>query len=347
MSRVFPGLELVMAKPFRAEIMLIKEDLPTFERPMNAYSGFSEQGQDAKPGQLFTNSAVFMSIVFGFLRLAARRMDFMYPGTSPVMPCPFVRLRSKYNYLWRSNKGFGISILANADMAKTFFSCAGHGDFLIKFAFCCYTPTYKMKDSTYPSLLLENAVNQFARLPGIGRKTAFRLALYVLESDRQFAEDFANAVLTLKNEVKRCRCCKNISDTDLCQICSNPKRDSSIVCVVESVRELMLIENTASFNGLYHVLGGVISPMDGIGPGDLEISSLVQRVEGGGIKEVVFALSTTTEGNTTAYYIARKLAHTGVLLSAVAQGVAVGDELQYADELTLGRSIENRVPYRL
>lgn len=204
-----------------------------------------------------------------------------------------------------------------------------------------------MKEQVYPSLLLENAVNQFARLPGIGRKTAFRLALYVLESDKQFAEDFANAILTLKKEVKRCKNCKNISDTEICGICSNARRDNSIVCVVETVRELMLIENTASYSGLYHVLGGVISPMDGIGPGDLEISSLVERVEAGGIKEVIFALSTTAEGNTTAYYIARKLAHTGVAVSAVAQGVAVGDELQYADELTLSRSIENRIPYKL
>lgn len=204
-----------------------------------------------------------------------------------------------------------------------------------------------MKEQVYPSLLLENAVNQFARLPGIGRKTAFRLALFVLESDKQFAEDFANAIITLKKEVKKCKVCKNISDTEMCGICSNNRRDNSTICVVESVRELMLIENTASYSGLYHVLGGVISPMDGIGPGDLEISSLVERVEAGGIKEVILALSTTAEGNTTAYYIARKLAHTGIAVSAVAQGVAVGDELQYADELTLSRSIENRIPYKL
>ncbi len=204
-----------------------------------------------------------------------------------------------------------------------------------------------MNEQTYPSVLLENAVAQFAKLPGIGRKTAFRLALYVLESDNKFAEDFADAILTLKREVKKCNCCKNISDTDLCSICSNPRRDEHTVCVVETVRELMLIENSAIYNGLYHVLGGVISPMDGVGPSDLEISSLVERVENNDIKEVIFALSTTTEGNTTAYYIARKLAHTGVKISALAQGIAVGDELQYADELTLGRSLENRVPYNI
>lgn len=204
-----------------------------------------------------------------------------------------------------------------------------------------------MKEQSYPSYLLENAVNQFSKLPGIGRKTALRLALHILKSDKQYAEDFANSLLLLKNEVKRCKHCRNISDSDECSICSNPKRDASTICVVESIRELMLIENTNLYGGVYHVLGGVISPMDGISPKDLEIDSLVERVSGGNVKEIIFALSTTMEGDTTAYYIARKIAPYGIRISAVARGVAIGDELQYADEITLGRSIVERVPYKI
>lgn len=198
---------------------------------------------------------------------------------------------------------------------------------------------------SYPSYLLENAVNQLAKLPGIGKKTALRLALYLLKQDAQDVADFAQAILLLKNEVKYCKVCKNIADTDVCQICSDASRQTDVVCVVETIKEVMLIENTGQFKGLYHVLGGVISPIDGVHPSDLEIESLVERVQVGGVKEVVLALSTTMEGDTTAYYIARKLANAPVVLTTIARGVSVGDELQYADELTLGKSIVNRVPY--
>ncbi|MED9996752.1 MAG: recombination mediator RecR [Paludibacteraceae bacterium] len=199
---------------------------------------------------------------------------------------------------------------------------------------------------SYPSFLLENAVNQLAKLPGVGKKTALRLALYLLKQDTQDVTDFAQALLMLKNGVKYCRVCKNIADTDVCQICSDPSRQTDVVCVVETIKEVMLIENTGQYKGLYHVLGGVISPIDGIHPSDLEIESLVSRIQAGGVKEVVMALSTTMEGDTTAYYIARKLAPYNIVLTTIARGVSVGDELQYADELTLGKSIINRVPYK-
>ena len=199
---------------------------------------------------------------------------------------------------------------------------------------------------TYSSYLLENAVNQLAKLPGVGRKSALRLALHLLRQDEQVVSDFANAVLMLRQEVKYCKLCRNISDTDECAICADHSRDRSTICVVETIKEVMLFENTGRYRGLYHVLGGVISPMDGIKPSDLEIDSLVSRVEAGGVDEVVLALSTTMEGDTTAYYIAKKLAGTHVRLTTIARGVAQGDELQYADELTLGNSIVNRVPYR-
>ncbi|MBO4370889.1 MAG: recombination protein RecR [Paludibacteraceae bacterium] len=199
---------------------------------------------------------------------------------------------------------------------------------------------------TYSSYLLENAVNQLAKLPGVGRKSALRLALHLLRQDEQVVSDFANAVLMLRQEVKYCKHCRNISDTDECAICADHSRDRSTICVVETIKEVMLFENTGRYRGLYHVLGGVISPMDGIKPSDLEIDSLVSRVEAGGVDEVVLALSTTMEGDTTAYYIAKKLAGTHVRLTTIARGVAQGDELQYADELTLGNSIVNRVPYR-
>lgn len=202
-----------------------------------------------------------------------------------------------------------------------------------------------MNENTYPSLLLENAVSQFAKLPGIGRKTALRLALHTLRRSQEEVDEFASAVVSLRKEVCRCRVCRNISDGDTCQICANPLRDDTLVCVVETIKELMLIENTGQYRGLYHVLGGVISPMDGVSPADLEIDSLVSRVGEGHIREVILALSTTMEGDTTSYYVARKLAPSGVAVSTIARGVAVGDELQYADELTLGRSIVDRVPY--
>lgn len=198
---------------------------------------------------------------------------------------------------------------------------------------------------SYPSYLLQNAVGQLAKLPGVGRKTALRLALHLLRCDEHQVEEFADAVLQLRKQVRYCRICRNISDTDTCQICANAKRHNGVVCVVETINELMLIERTGQFQGLYHVLGGVISPMDGIQPSDLEVESLLQRVRSGELSEVILALSTTMEGDTTAYYLARKLEPLGVKVTTIARGVAVGDELQYTDELTLGRSIINRVPY--
>ena len=194
----------------------------------------------------------------------------------------------------------------------------------------------------YPSVLLEKAVSEFAKLPGIGRKTAMRLVLHLLRQDTSSVESFGNAIVTLKHEVKYCKVCHNISDTDICQICANPARDASTICVVENIRDVMAVEATQQYRGLYHVLGGVISPMDGIGPSDLQIESLVKRIEAGGINEVILALSTTMEGDTTNFYIYRKLDKTGVKLSVLARGVSVGDELEYTDEITLGRSILNR-----
>jgi len=198
----------------------------------------------------------------------------------------------------------------------------------------------------YPSVLLEKAVSEFAKLPGIGRKTAMRLVLHLLRQDTAMVEGFAQSLTTLKHEVKYCRVCHNISDTDLCQICASPSRDNSQVCVVENIRDVMAVENTQQFRGLYHVLGGVISPMDGVGPGDLQIDSLVSRVEAGGVAEVILALSSTMEGDTTNFYIYRKLAHTGVKITVIARGISVGDELEYTDEVTLGRSIMARVPFK-
>ena len=197
----------------------------------------------------------------------------------------------------------------------------------------------------YPSTLLEKAVNEFAKLPGVGRKTAMRLVLHLLRQDTDVVEAFGNAIVTLKREVKYCKVCHNISDTDVCSICSNSQRDASVICVVESIRDVMAVEATQQYRGLYHVLGGVISPMDGIGPSDLQIESLVQRVAAGGVQEVVLALSTTMEGDTTNFYIYRRLANMGVKLSVIARGISVGDELEYADEVTLGRSILNRTPF--
>lgn len=197
----------------------------------------------------------------------------------------------------------------------------------------------------YPSQLLEHAVSEFSRLPGIGRKTALRLALHVLRQEITDVDRFADAIKTLRHDVVYCRVCHNISDTELCPICSNPRRDASIICVVENVRDVMAIENTQQFHGLYHVLGGIISPIDGIAPSDLEIDSLVKRVEGGEVKEVILALSSTMEGDTTNFYIYRKLSSLDVNVSVIARGISVGDELEYTDEVTLGRSIVNRTPF--
>lgn len=197
----------------------------------------------------------------------------------------------------------------------------------------------------YPSTLLENAVNEFAKLPGIGRKTALRLVLHLLRQDTPAVELFGNTMIRLRKEIKYCTVCHNISDEEVCSICSDPSRDPSTVCVVENVKEVMVVENTRQFHGLYHVLGGIISPMDGIGPSDLEIDSLVARVAAGGVKEVILALSATMEGDTTNFYIFRKLAPFDVKISIIARGVSVGDELEYTDEITLGRSILNRIPF--
>ncbi|QIK61055.1 recombination protein RecR [Dysgonomonas sp. HDW5A] len=194
----------------------------------------------------------------------------------------------------------------------------------------------------YPSVLLESAVNEFAKLPGVGRKTALRLVLHMLRQDNKTVENFSSALLNLKNEVKYCKSCYNISDADICPICANPARDKSIVCVVENIKEVMAIENTSQFKGLYHVLGGIISPIDGIGPGDLQIESLVKRVSEGHIKEIILALSTTMEGDTTNFYIYKKLSPYNIKISMIARGISIGDEIEYADEVTLGRSILNR-----
>lgn len=199
-----------------------------------------------------------------------------------------------------------------------------------------------MIQQQYPSQLLERAVQEFAKLPGIGRKTALRLVLHLLRQDTDDVEHFADATVRMKREVKYCRVCHNISDADVCPICSDPRRDASVVCIVENIQDVMAVENTQQFHGLYHVLGGIISPMDGIGPSDLEIDSLVSRVAEGGIQEVILALSSTMEGDTTNFYIYRKLAPYGVKVSIIARGISIGDELEYTDEVTLGRSILNR-----
>jgi recombination protein RecR len=199
----------------------------------------------------------------------------------------------------------------------------------------------------YSSKLLENAVNEMARLPGIGKKTALRLALHLIRQDIQQVESFSQAILKMRNEIKRCTLCHNISDTETCDICSNHKRDHSLICVVQDIRDVMAIENTGQYNGVYHVLGGIISPIDGIGPEDLTIESLLQKTSQGGIKEVILALPTTIEGDTTNFYLSRRLAGSQVLLTAIARGIAIGDDIEFADEITLGRSIVNRIPFNV
>ncbi|MDR3653337.1 MAG: recombination mediator RecR [Paludibacter sp.] len=202
-----------------------------------------------------------------------------------------------------------------------------------------------MSQQQFSSSLLENAVNEFAKLPGIGRKTALRLVLHLLKQSEQEVEIFGNSFIQLRKEIIYCKVCHNISDTEVCRICGNPGRDHETVCVVENIKDVMSIENTQQFRGLYHVLGGIISPMDGIGPSDLEIESLVQRVKDENVKEVILALSTTMEGDTTNFYIFRKLAPMNIKITTIARGIAIGDELEYADEITLGRSILNRVEF--
>lgn len=202
-----------------------------------------------------------------------------------------------------------------------------------------------MISQQYPSQLLERAVQEFSKLPGVGHKTALRLVLHLLRQEDQDVQAFVEAVSRLKHDVCYCKTCHNISDAERCPICADPRRDATTVCVVENIQDVMAVENTQQYQGLYHVLGGVISPMDGIGPSDLEIDSLVKRVEEGGVREVILALSPTMEGDTTNFYIFRKLAPYDVSISIIARGVSVGNELEYTDEVTLGRSIVNRTPF--
>ncbi len=196
-----------------------------------------------------------------------------------------------------------------------------------------------------PSKHLEDAVNQFARLPGVGNKTALRLVLHLLKQDDETLENFGNAFLLLKEHVKYCKVCNNISDAPICSICSNSRRNTEEICIVEDIRDILAIENTQQYNGLYHVLGGLISPMEGIGPGDLKIDSLLERVETTKPKELIMALSATMEGDTTIFYLSKKLKAFEIKISTLARGVAFGGELEYVDEVTLGRSILARVPY--
>jgi len=197
----------------------------------------------------------------------------------------------------------------------------------------------------YPSLLLENAVHELSSLPGIGRKTALRLSLCILRRHPDFAEKLSTALASLRRNIHYCKECHNISDTELCPICANPRRDHSTICVVENINEMMAIENTAQFHGVYHILGGVISPIEGIGPADLETGSLLERVATGKVKEVIFALRTTMEGDTTNFYLWRKLEKFNIKVSVIARGISIGDEIEYTDEITLGRSILNRVSF--
>ncbi len=197
----------------------------------------------------------------------------------------------------------------------------------------------------FSSKLLEQAVYEMSQLPGIGKRTALRLVLHLLRQSENQTLQLADALVQLRTEVKFCKNCHNISDTELCEICANPNRESAIVCVVEDVRDVMAIENTSQYRGQYHVLGGKISPLDGVGPQDLTISSLVEKVKSGGVEEVIFALSSTMEGDTTNFYIFRQLEEFKIKTSTIARGIAVGDELEYADEVTLGRSILHRIPF--
>ncbi len=197
----------------------------------------------------------------------------------------------------------------------------------------------------FSSKLLENAVYEMSQLPGIGKRTALRLVLHLLRQPQDQTERLSFALQNLRSEIKYCKNCHNISDVDLCEICANSSRDESIVCVVEDIRDVMAIENTSQYRGHYHVLGGKISPMDGVGPQDLTIASLVEKVKSGTVKELIFALSSTMEGDTTNFYIYKQIEGQAVEVSTIARGIAVGDELEYADEVTLGRSILNRIPF--
>ncbi len=197
----------------------------------------------------------------------------------------------------------------------------------------------------FSSKHIEDVINEFAKLPGVGRKTATRYVLHILKPDDKETENFAAALITLKRELKRCLVCHNISDKEICNICANHNRDKTLLCIVEDIRDVMAIESTQQYRGVYHVLGGIISPLDGIGPTDLNIDTLVKRMESGEIKEVIMALSTTMEGDTTNFYLYRRLKDFHVTITTIARGISIGDELEYADEITLGRSITNRIPY--
>jgi recombination protein RecR len=202
-----------------------------------------------------------------------------------------------------------------------------------------------MNLDNFPSRLLENAVNEFAKLPGIGKKTALRLVLHLLKKEVAEVQRFSNSLTQLREEVKHCIICRNISDSDICNICNNHARNNKMICVVENIKDVMSVENTQQYNGVYHVLGGIISPMDGIGPSDLEIDSLINRIQKGEVDEVIFALSTTMEGDSTNFYLYKKLKDFNIKITTLARGVSIGDELEYTDEVTLGRSLVNRTPF--
>ena len=197
----------------------------------------------------------------------------------------------------------------------------------------------------FPSVLLENAVNQLSTLPGVGRKTALRLALHFLKRETDYTEGFVHALSLLRSDIKYCKVCHNICDDELCSICSDQQRDHALVCVVENIKDVMAIENTGQFKGVYHVLGGIISPMEGIGPGDIKIEALVERIASGEVREIILALSTTMEGDTTNFFIHRKVSQFNIKVSVIARGVSIGDEIEYTDEITLGRSIVNRTSF--
>lgn len=199
----------------------------------------------------------------------------------------------------------------------------------------------------FSSKLIEEAVNAFASLPGIGKKTALRLVLHLVGQETEVSESFADAIVKMRKGIKDCKICHNISDEEVCEVCADRRRNHSLVCVVESIRDVMAIEDTGQFRGVYHVLGGVISPIEGVGPADIMINSLVQRVAGGEVKELIMAISPTIEGDTTIFFISKQLENSPVKITTIARGISFGGELEYADELTLGRSIVSRIPYRV
>jgi len=202
-----------------------------------------------------------------------------------------------------------------------------------------------MSDQIYPSRYLETAVHEIGKLPGIGKKTALRLALHILKQDESYAKNLSDSIIQLKQEIRFCKKCHTISDLELCEICANPLRDSSIICVVEHIKDVLVIENTQQFRGLYHVLGGVISPIDGVSPADLQIESLLERTKSGEVKELIFALPVTIEGDTTSFYLYKKLHQTPIAMTMIARGISLGNDLEYTDEATLARSIKDRVVY--